>query len=307
MNRSDGDVPGGVVLAREVQAARLRRLRSRQEVERVRRGAYLPAGPSLGPARDARRLAMARIAAVHAQLTGEHWFSHESAALLWGCDVVRLSPLTHVIQRARPGSRGRDVLVRHHGGVPVDQRDAVNRFPVTCLARTLVDCASSLPADRALVIADSGLRQGASPEAVAAVLADRPGARGVAQARTVLALADGRAQSPGETLTRWALHEHGIPAPELQLEVVTRRGRYFLDLGWQERRLGLEFDGLVKYSGEYGSTAPEAIFAEKQRQDAIEDEGWRLIRITWQDLNRPAALADRIRQALTRRPHAPLT
>lgn len=180
------------------------------------------------------------------------------------------------------------------------------RLPVTSLARTLVDCASSLPADRALVIADSGLRLGASPEAVAAILADRPGARGVAQARTVLALADGRAQSPGETLTRWALHEHEVPAPELQLEVVTRRGHYFLDLGWREWRLGLEFDGFVKYSGEYGSTAAEVVFAEKQRQDAIEDEGWRLIRITWQDLHHPAALADRLRHALTLRPRTPL-
>lgn len=107
MERSDGDVLGGVVLAREVPPARLLQLRSRHQLERVRRGAYLPAAPSRGPARDARRLALARIAAVHAQLTGEHWFSHESAALLWGCDVVRLSPLTHVTQRARPGSRGR--------------------------------------------------------------------------------------------------------------------------------------------------------------------------------------------------------
>ncbi|MCG7287132.1 endonuclease domain-containing protein [Cellulomonas sp. ACRRI] len=116
----------------------------------------------------------------------------------------------------------------------------------------------------------------------------------------MIALADGRAQSPGETLLRWALRSGGLPPPELQVEVVTRRGRFFADLGWPALRVAVEFDGYVKYSGAFGSTAPEAVFAEKQRQDALEEEGWRVLRVTWDDLRAPAPLVARVARALSR-------
>lgn len=308
--RRDRGTVGGMVastwtellLARDSVRAGGGRLRVRDDLERVRRGAYVPRVESLGVAQDRRRLALARIRAVHEQLRLEKWFSHESAALLWDCDVVGLSGRAHIIQRTRPRSRGDDTLVRHHGAVPVDQRAEVGGLPVTTLSRTIVDCAASLPADRALVIADSALRRGADPAGVAQIVAARAGTRGIARVREVMAFADGRAQSPGETLVRWLLHQEGVPAPEPQVRVVTRRGPFFLDLGWRDRRVGLEFDGFVKYSGAYGNTAPEAVFAEKLRQDAIEDAGWRILRATWSDLRTPGALAARARHTLGRPP-----
>ncbi|MBW0253685.1 endonuclease domain-containing protein [Cellulomonas sp. PS-H5] len=171
---------------------------------------------------------------------------------------------------------------------------------MTTLVRTVVDCAASLPPDRGLVIADSALRAGADAGALDTALAARSGARGIVRARDVIALADGRAQSPGETLLRWSLHSGGLPPPELQVEVVTRRGRFFLDLGWPVPRVAVEFDGYVKYSGAFGRTAPEAVFAEKQRQDALEEEGWRVLRVTWDDLRAPAPLVARVARALSR-------
>ena len=290
-----------VVLVRDA-ATRGSRLRDRADLERVRRGAYLPRAPSLGPARDRQRLALARVRAVHEQLRVCHWFSHESAALLWGCDVVGLSGLVHVLQETRPRSRGGDPVVRHYGRLPEGHRAEVAGFPVTSLARTVVDCACTMPPDRGLVIADSGLRAGLDLDEITTVLAARAGSRGIARARDVVSLADGRAESPGETLTRWALVSSGLPAPEPQVEVVTRRGRFRIDLGWSAHRVGVEFDGFVKYSGVLGSTAAEAVFAEKQRQDAIEDEGWRILRVTWGDLRDTDALAARVRRALLRGP-----
>ncbi|WP_217614257.1 hypothetical protein [Cellulomonas sp. GbtcB1] len=90
----------------------------------------------------------------------------------------------------------------------------------------------------------------------------------------MIALADGRAQSPGETLLRWSLHSGGLPPPELQVEVVTRRGRFFLDLGWPVPRVAVE--------------------------DALEEEGWRVLRVTWDDLRAPAPLVARVARALSR-------
>lgn len=288
-----------VVLARDVSDGEPR-LRRRADVERVRRGAYVRTAESLGPARDRRRLALARIVAVHRQSSRPLWFSHESAALVWGCDTVGLSGLVHVTQPSRPRSRGSDPVVRHHGDLPAAHRAVVDGIPVTSLARTVVDCACALAADRGLVIADSALRRGLDREVLGQVVAARAGTRGVARAREVLCLADPGAQSPGETLVRWALHRGGLPRPELQVEVLTRRGRFFLDLGWPALRVGVEFDGFVKYSGELGNTAAHAVFAEKQRQDALEDEGWRVLRVTWDDLRAPAPLVARVARALAR-------
>ena len=290
-----------VVLARRAGAAVVARGRARGQLERVRWGAYLPTVPSQGRARDTRRRALARIEAVHAQLSVPHWFSHESAALLWGYATVGLTEQVHVTQPTRP-TGARQALVRHHGELPVAQRAQVRGLPVTALERTVVDCAATLRADRALVVADSALRLGADRLAVADLVRGRAGGRGVAAARAVLARADGRSESPGETLVRFHLHDQGLPEPDLQVEVRTRLGRAFLDLGWVAQRVGLEFDGFVKYSGELGSTAPEAVFAEKRRQDAVEDEGWRVLRVTWDDLRTPAALAARVARALARGP-----
>lgn len=288
-----------VLLVREAGATRLR---DRRALERVRRGAYIEPSPSLGPARDRRRLALARIRAVHGQLALEHWFSHESAALLWGCDLVGLTGLVHVVQGTRPHSRTADPVVRHFGCLPRTDRGIADGYPVTSLARTVVDCASTLPVEGGLVVADSALRRGLDPADLDAVLHARAGSRGIARAREVVGMADGRAASPGETLTRWALSSGGLPGAVPQVEVRTRRGVFRLDLGWPERRVGLEFDGFVKYSGAFGSTAPEAVFAEKQRQDALEDEGWRVLRVTWGDLRDTDALVSRVRRALARRP-----
>jgi hypothetical protein len=301
MRVEDAAAVQGVVLAREVDEPALVRARAQGAVERVRRGAYLPVQDSRGAGRDERRRLLARTAAVHRQLRTTHWFSHESAAVLLGCDAVRVGGAVDVTQEGRP-----DVatpgIIRHHGGVLEADRATAHGLPVTGLARTLVDCASTLPEDRGLVVADSALRLGAAPDRVAEILSAGSGRRGIARARRVLALADGRSQSPGETLVRLHLHRSDIPTPDLQVRVGTRRGTFFLDLGWPSRRVALEFDGFVKYSGELGGTAPEVVFAEKQRQDAIEDEGWRVLRATWSDLREPALLATRVRRALAAPP-----
>lgn len=290
-----------MLLARHSDRAELDVLRRAGAVERLRRGAYVEVTPSRGPAQDARRRALGRIRAVAAQTTLDAWFSHESAALIWGLPVLHVTERTHVRQLTRPGRRGADSLVRHHGPLPDPDRDVVAGLPVTSLARTAVDCACTMPARDALVVLDGALRAGADPDALAAVLRARPRGRGVARARTVLALADGRAESPGESMVRWEMHAARLPDPVPQTEVVTRRGRYYLDLGWPDWRVGLEFDGRVKYSGDLGSTATQAVLAEKLRQEAIEDEGWHLVRTSWDEVLRHGReVAERVRRALLR-------
>jgi very-short-patch-repair endonuclease len=112
---------------------------------------------------------------------------------------------------------------------------------------------------------------------------------------------DARAESPGETLVRLAILRAGLPEPELQIDVTTPSGTFRLDLGWSRFMLAIEFDGFVKYANPNAGTAAEALFAEKRRQDALEEAGWKVLRFTWPDLNSLETLATRIRTHLLKR------
>lgn len=289
-----------VLLAGARPPAALRRSVARGELSRVRRGAYTRRVAADGRGQAARRAAWERIAAVHAQLQVPFVFSHESAALVWGLDAVRLSGRTHIVQASRPSTRNDPLVARHVIDLAPDERTVVHGLPVTTLARTVLDYACSMPGDAALVVADCAVRAGLDLAEVDRLLSRARGRRGVVGARTVLERTDAGAATPGESLTRWALLDGGLPRPETQVPVPTRLGSFVLDMGWRERRVGVEFDGQVKYSGAFGDTSTGAVFAEKRRQDALEERGWRLLRVTWQDLRNPVDVAGRAARMLRR-------
>lgn len=194
---------------------------------------------------------LATAAAVASSLSTDYWLSHETAALLHGLAVYRLREEVHVTHEWKPPARDKAAipLVRHAIPLPERDRTVVRGRPVTTLERTLVDCARWLPGSRALVVADSALRAGVDQEVVREILAEAAGRQGVRQARSIVELADPRAESPGESIVRWLVHEAHLGAPELAVEAETWRGTYWIDLGWPDLRIGIEFDGAVKYSG----------------------------------------------------------
>lgn len=82
-----------------------------------------------------------------------------------------------------------------------------------------------------------------------AVAQRHPRARGSRQLRKVLALVDGGAESPYESLTRLALVRAGFGPPQTQIEVRDEFGCVFarLDMGWPEHQVAVEFDGAQRY------------------------------------------------------------
>jgi len=78
--------------------------------------------------------------------------------------------------------------------------------------------------------------------------------------------------------------------------VQTWRGTYWVDLGYPQLRVAIEYDGRTKYVG-------DAWFKEKRRHDAITEAGWRVIRVTAEDLRDPPRLVARIRHALATAQH----
>lgn len=114
------------------------------------------------------------------------------------------------------------------------------------------------------------------------------GRHGIRRARKILAAASPWSDSPAESLVRWLVLALGLPAPELQHPVESRRGTRYLDLSWPDLRIVLEVDGRMKYQ------APQGIYDEKLRQDDIHAQGWTMMRIPTEDLRDLCALAGRI-------------
>lgn len=291
-----------VLRTRDIARDELRTRLRDGSLQRVLRGAYAAPTASTEPWEVALHLLLCRAAAVHVLRSGDHWFSHRTAAALWGCSLdsvpAEVDVTARLTRRSTAGTPPAGV-VEHWTSDPDRASEVWRRLalPVTPLARTLVDCASSLPGPSALVVVDSGLRAGADRGELDRIVEESAGRRGISRARTVIGRADDRADSPGESLVRWHLLDGGVPEPEPQVAVETRLGWRWVDLGWREQRLAVEFDGRVKYGADE-RTASRAVFEEKRRQDALEEAGWKVLRVTWADLSAPAPLAARVLRAL---------
>ncbi len=256
-------------------------------LERIRRGVY---GRRIDTEdRYARERIRARqhMNALARQLSGPFWFSHSSAAVLHNLPLLRPLASTHLTQAQRPSGRADPTITRHTRPVSTGDTAVVDALPVTSLLRTALDCAMTMPDLDALAVLDRALATSGLSEGIADRLATLQGTTGSARARWCLDRADARAESPGETGTRFTLLRHGLRVPALQIPVHTRRGKYRIDLGWPELKIGIEFDGKIKYTRMAKGDPAEIVFQEKRRQDDLEREGWVIIRVVWADLYRP--------------------
>lgn len=267
-------------------AARVRR----GEWLRVQPGAYVAAQPDLPPYAQRREFALARILATSTLLRAYDCFSHATAALIWGLPLARVPDRTHVIQRHTPSGRASRILTRHVLQLPAEHQAVHRGLRVTSLPRTVVDCAREMDPLEALTIADGALARSTSSTELEHALSQLPGLPGTARAARLLDLADSGAESPGETRTRFELLFAGFPRPETQIMIRTRLGDFWADLGWRRWRLLLEYDGRPKYDAD----GTEVLFAEKRRHDAIVEAGYRVLRVTKEDLRAPGPFVRRV-------------
>ena len=194
-------------------------------------------------------------------------------------------------------------FVRRHTS-PLDPEEVVelHGWPATTLARTVVDLARSVPFAQGVAAADAALR-GLDPVLLLAALEREAGWPGVGRARRVVAFADGRSESAGESVSRVVLSERGLLPSDLQLPV--RDGARLLgrvDFAWPEHRTLGEFDGRVKYGRllRPGEDVTEVVYREKLREDLLRDLGWQVVRWTWADLDHPEVIVERLLRAFRR-------
>lgn len=223
--------------------------------------------------------------------------SHQSAALLHGLPVWGTDLTTAHFTRLETGQSrsGRRIQV-HRGAIALDEIVELDGLKVTTCERAIVETACTTSYEVGVVLADGALGMRLTTrDRLAAVVRRHRHWHGLPAANTAVQFADGRSESVGESRLRVLMANHGLPTPELQVEIRDESGRLiarvdFLLLG----TLVVEFDGAMKY----GDTA-DTVLAEKRREDRLRERGYGMIRINWSDLNRPHDTAARLWRAVS--------
>lgn len=230
--------------------------------------------------------------------------THQSAALMhgiavWGTDLSLVN-----ITRLDTGRGRHEAGVFHHvGKIDAWEIEEIDGLLVAKAPRAVWETACTSTVESGLVTVDSALHLKHVTEEELKESAEQFGYwQGSRAARLTLRLADGRAESPGETRSRYLFWRHGIPKPELQFTVEDAHGRIIghTDFGWPQYCHVGEFDGKIKYAGTFGEDGTQVLMKEKAREDSIRRQGWGMSRIVWRELDprNAASTAHRIMREL---------
>lgn len=227
--------------------------------------------------------------------------SHASAAIRHGWQVKSSPELPHIaVAKNRLLAPGQAHGVElHRLTLGPDDTDGL----VTSKQRTVLDCLRAGPFDEGLCVADSALRDGFSPQLLAAIARDARGP-GSAQVRDIALHADGRSANAFEsTLRAICLLVTGLRViPQLSLYGPRFLGRPDL----VDERLGIVIEAdSFEWHGDRAALRRDA-----QRYNRFAVNGWLVLRFAWEDvmlhpddvrLTLEAAVAERTDQRFQRR------
>jgi hypothetical protein len=216
-----------------------------------------------------------------------------SASALHGAKWVDATAPVEIIHTNRnplPGIRVRG------DDIADDEVVVIEGIPATTPSRTALDLGCWYPRSEAVAAVDALARATDLKMTDVDLLAQRyPSRRGIRQARAALALVDAGAQSPKETWLRLLLVQAGLPRPQTQIPVHDECGEpiAYLDMGWEEVKVAVEYDGDQHRSDRRQYTW------DIRRLEYLERLGWIVIRVIAGD--RPDDIVRRVRSALARR------
>ncbi|GAA3747265.1 hypothetical protein HDA32_001490 [Spinactinospora alkalitolerans] len=155
--------------------------------------------------------------------------------------------------------------------IPDEHTAAVSEVTATSLERTVTDCAGWMSRPQALAAVDQLLRAGAVAAAADRISRAAAASPHSVRARQILAVADARSESPGESQTRCLIIDAGFPRPECQIPLLG--GKVRLDMGYPELHQAVEYDGREHHS-------LDAARHDKERRRRIGDAGWNVLVVT---------------------------
>lgn len=168
-------------------------------------------------------------------------------------------------------------------------------LPVTSVERTAFDLARLLPRDQAIMRLDALMwSRRFDIDNVMPLRDSHPRATGLSRLDSVLPLVDGGAASPKETWLRLVVIDAGYPPPTTQIPVVDKLGVIgWLDMGYEELRIALEYDG------DQHRRDRRQYVKDQRRLRRLEAAGWVVIRVIAEDT--AADVIRRLEQAVRRR------
>jgi hypothetical protein len=181
---------------------------------------------------------------------------------LW---IDAATPVEMIWRSGRPPS---GIVIRNER---IDAEDImmIDGIPVTTPERTAFDIARHLPRDLAVRHLDALARATGVKATGAEMLSERyPRARGLPRSRIALPLMDGGAESPQETRVRLILIDDGLPAPRTQIRVGDGVHEAFIDMGYDEPKVGFDYDG------QQHQTDRNRYVHDIGRAELVDCEGW---------------------------------
>lgn len=214
--------------------------------------------------------------------------SHRSAAVFWGLrGVPAVAPEVTVPYECNPAPSG--VRVYRSRSLGPSHVTRVGPVPITTPVRTLLDLGDVLGAESLEDALDDALQRDlVSISRLSACLEGaRCGLRGVRKLRSLLEIrTDGHlGESTFENRVRRFLVASGLPTPLAQFVVRDDDGRFIarVDLAYPKTRLAIEADGYAFHSGR------RAFERDRERQNALVNAGWRVLRVTPNQLDNDAS------------------
>ncbi|MHA7270775.1 hypothetical protein [Arthrobacter sp. HLT1-20] len=292
------------------------------ELVRVRHGLYLPSGAWEALTRWQKY--RMQIQAVHELALRRPIFARESAAQIMGLPLISIpNQVQTLVPPGQGGGRSSNGVRRLEALAGDPPPWEMHGLLLTPPVQTARDMAVRLPLVQSLPAMDRLLAQRILPgspvnvpltfqaDHVLAAIELLPNATARTRAQRVLAVADGKSQSAGESWSRAIMIEQGFPIPGLQREFRDGLGRIgFPDFDWEEFKTLGEFDGHEKYSAQRylkGRSPAQIVIEEKNRENRLRALGYRVVRWEWQDLRNPQRLIHLLREASLpqRRPRGP--
>ncbi|HXQ89162.1 MAG TPA: DUF559 domain-containing protein [Solirubrobacterales bacterium] len=220
--------------------------------------------------------------------------SHRSAARLWGF-IPRAAEWVDVT--CPPGRVvRREGIVAHESLVAGDEKEVIDGIPVTSPFRTIFDLAA-VASKRELERAwhEAEVRQLTDRVSLPMLLERYPGRRGTRTLRELLGSGEplGITRSDFEEAFLALIDAHALPRPRMNADL-SLRGRFIeVDALWERHRLAVELDS----RGVHGTK--KRFESDRQRDRVLVAEGYRTMRVTWQQLkDEPGAIAIDLRSAL---------
>ena len=271
------------LLSSDAVAAGASRLCTAPGLARIGPGVYAPEQEWKAARPELRHLTLIRAAL--AKTHGDVVLLGPSAAVWLGLPLVGRIP-RRVQCLGRHADRSSTAFLQRRERNGLGPLAVVRGVSTSNASDTVVDVARWGGLTQGVCAMDAALGKRLCTHAELADAVDRlpAGARGIRSARTAAHLADERAESPGESVSRVRMWQATLPRPDLQHEVWIDGELYRLDFFWPQTMLDGEFDGHVKYTrNSFGKDAERTVWEERQRELALIRAGYDVARWLWKD------------------------